>query len=43
MSALEDARDLAEAEDLLEAAEVSLDAALFNAAASDAVVSAIDT
>ncbi|MCZ7536564.1 MAG: HEPN domain-containing protein [Acidimicrobiia bacterium] len=44
MSVLEDARaHLAKAKEFLEAAELSLDAALFNAATSDAVVSAINS
>lgn len=44
MRALEDARaHLAKAKEFLEAAELSLDAELFNAATSDAVVSGINS
>lgn len=44
MSALHDAQaHLAKAKEFLEAAELSLDAALFNAATSDAVVSGINS
>lgn len=44
MSALQDARaHLAKAKEFLEAAELALDAELFNAATSDAVVSGINS